>query len=143
QAAWKSSGTKVFQIAARPRKKEKGSNRRLERGSGLVRCVVKHAFAGPTSGVTLFSRYQQRQRQHGENGHQAIHRGQRGRAELSAETTGKIRACKREWAARMARAAGQVAWLFGEPDRGVESHRDAGTRQRVRAEAWSGACSFR
>jgi len=40
-------------------------------------------------------------------------------------------------------SAGRAAWLFGEPGREVEGHRYEGTRQRARAEAWSGAKSFR
>ena len=43
----------------------------------------------------------------------------------------------------MARTAGRMAWLFGEPGWGVEAHPDAKSRQRARAEAWSGAKSFR
>ena len=65
------------------------------------------------------------------------------RIEVCGETTGSMRACKRESATGMARAAGRVAWLFGEPDRGVEGHRDAATRQGARAKAWFGPNSFR
>jgi len=59
------------------------------------------------------------------------------------ETPGRIRACKREWTARMARAAGQVAWLPREASWVPMGHRDAENRQTARAEARSGACSFR
>jgi hypothetical protein len=59
------------------------------------------------------------------------------------EAPGRLRACKREWAAIMARTAGRMAWIFGEPRWGLVGHRDTENRQRARAEAWSGAKSFR
>jgi hypothetical protein len=51
---------------------------------------------------------------------------------------GSIRTCKRLRPARMARAAGRVAWLSGEPGWGEKGHRKPQSRQGARSEVRSG-----
>ena len=48
---------------------------------------------------------------------------------VSGEATGRIRACKRESAARMARAAERVAWLPREPSWAPKGQLDAENRR--------------
>ena len=51
------------------------------------------------------------------------------------ETPGRIRACKREWTTRRARAAELLAWLPREPSWAPKGHRDAEIRQTARDRA--------